>query len=136
MNSLQHIIDSQESQVPSFGISGSERIRTSYTCKMLGMPYAELSSSSKKIDVVFARYVAFHELAKRGYSTTKIGNIFKRNHSTVIHGLREYVKLVDTGNEQFLTLINKYNYNRRIAIETIIDVVLDDIFMSNDFNLI
>lgn len=63
---------------------------------------------SRKQELVFMRYI-FYDYAKglNVYSLAQIGSIVNRDHSSVIHGLKEYAKLIETRNKNFVNLIKK-----------------------------
>lgn len=47
-----------------------------------------LKHVTRRRDVLFKRYFIFNELRTYGLSLTMIGEIFGKNHATVLHGLR------------------------------------------------
>jgi hypothetical protein len=47
-----------------------------------------LKNTTRRRDVLFKRYFVYNELRNHGLSLTMIGEIFGKNHATVLHGLR------------------------------------------------
>jgi len=50
----------------------------------------DLKSKCRKRELVFMRYVLYKYLRSLGLSFDSIGKYFNRDHSTVIHGIKEY----------------------------------------------
>lgn len=55
-----------------------------------------LKSVSRKKNLVVARHIAMYIARERGYSFPEIGCAFKRDHSTVINGVRKIEKDLKT----------------------------------------
>lgn len=53
----------------------------------------DLSTKSRKMQHAWARYIFFHLARKDGHTLTLIATISKRDHSTVIHGIKKYEEL-------------------------------------------
>lgn len=47
-----------------------------------------LKEKTRRRDVIFKRYFIYNELRNYGMSLTMIGEIFEKNHATILHGLR------------------------------------------------
>ena len=47
-----------------------------------------LKNTTRRRDVLFKRYFIYNELRNYGLSLSMIGEIFGKNHATVLHGLR------------------------------------------------
>lgn len=47
-----------------------------------------LKNKTRRRDVLFKRYFVYNELRNYGLSLSMIGEIFGKNHATVLHGLR------------------------------------------------
>lgn len=61
-----------------------------------GLSVEELCSASRRADLVRARWRAFYEIYEMGGSSMpQIGRYFGgRDHTTVLHGIREYGKIL------------------------------------------
>lgn len=67
----------------------------------------KLMSKTRKANYVIGRYTGMYILFKNAYgSLTTIGNIFKLNHATVIHGIKVIENLLATSN-MYKTKIKK-----------------------------
>jgi hypothetical protein len=53
----------------------------------------DLTSKSRKREIVYTRLVLFQYLRTQKLTMYAIGNIFKKDHSTVIYGLKQYEML-------------------------------------------
>lgn len=58
------------------------------------VPY-DLYEPCRKANVVWARYMVEYYLRTLGYSLSKIGSLFRRDHSTVVHSVKEVKKMLD-----------------------------------------
>lgn len=59
-------------------------------CMAFGITERQLRSKSRKAHLCRARAIACLHLKRLGYSTTTIGEILSRDHSTVIWNLRKF----------------------------------------------
>jgi hypothetical protein len=50
----------------------------------------DLTSKSRKREIVYTRLVLFQYLRTQKLTMYAIGNIFKKDHSTVVYGLKQY----------------------------------------------
>jgi hypothetical protein len=53
----------------------------------------DLTSKSRKREIVYTRLVLFQYLRTQKLTMYAIGNIFKKDHSTVVYGLKQYEML-------------------------------------------
>lgn len=51
----------------------------------------ELDSKSRKRENVWRRAIIANELRDRGHTTTEIGKLFNRDHSSIVHLAKSYV---------------------------------------------
>lgn len=58
------------------------------------VPY-DLFEPCRKSNIVWARYMVEYYLRSLGHSLSKIGSLFKRDHSTVMHSVHEVEKMLD-----------------------------------------
>lgn len=56
-----------------------------------GIPAARIVSMSRNKAVVAARHRAFFELQQAGFSLTQMGRMFKKDHTTILHGVRKHI---------------------------------------------
>lgn len=54
----------------------------------------QLTTKTRRRDVLFKRYYLFNELREAGLNLMQIGEIFGKNHATIIHGLRVHKELL------------------------------------------
>jgi chromosomal replication initiation ATPase DnaA len=72
-------------------------------CEQHEVALADLLSPRKNRKITACRWQTWYEIRKltgplgRPYSTTRIGNWFNRDHSSVSHGLHQYKNLVNAG---------------------------------------
>lgn len=71
------------------GTSRRERQILAEAAERHGLTVEDLTGLSRKQKVVVARWEVMRALRDLGRSTPRIGQILNRDHSTVIHGLRE-----------------------------------------------
>lgn len=55
----------------------------------------QLIGHSRFKELVLARHEAFYLLQRKGLSTPQIGRLMNRDHSTVIHGIREHINRIE-----------------------------------------
>lgn len=58
--------------------------------KQTGVPSVRIVSVSRNKEVVAARQWAFFELQAAGFSLTQMGRMFKKDHTTILHGIRKH----------------------------------------------
>lgn len=56
-----------------------------------GIPAVRIVSQSRNQACVAARHWAFFELQQAGFSLTQIGRMFKKDHTTILHGIRKHI---------------------------------------------
>lgn len=54
----------------------------------------DLFSPCRRANIVWARYMVEYYLRMLGYSLNKIGGLFNRDHSTVVHSVKEVKKML------------------------------------------
>jgi chromosomal replication initiation ATPase DnaA len=59
-------------------------------CAEYGVSVAEVLGNSRIHDYVYARQACFFALQKVGLSSTQIGRLMNRDHSTVLYGIRTH----------------------------------------------
>ena len=70
----------------------------------------DIRSRSRKREIVYSRFIFFHLMRhklNKGYSLTTIGAFLKKDHATVLHGLKQFEYLINY--EDF-----KYQYEKVI----------------------
>ena len=58
----------------------------------------DLSNPCRKTNIVWARYMVEYYLRSLGYSLSKISSLFRRDHSTVVHSVKEVEKMLESPN--------------------------------------
>jgi len=61
-----------------------------------------MKENTRRRDVLFKRYYMFHELRNLGYSLSQIGEVFGKNHATILNGLRAHNDLVHFKNVDYI----------------------------------
>ena len=59
-------------------------------CELAGLTVAQASGPSKSRETSYRRMYVYHLLYLRGWSTTQIGAVLNRDHTTVVYGLRRF----------------------------------------------
>lgn len=57
-----------------------------------------LKKKSRYRNIIYRRYYLYNKLREQGYTYQYIGNIFNRDHSTILHGIKvhkDFTKLKD-----------------------------------------
>ena len=67
-----------------------------------------LLSKSRERQIVYRRHYLYYILRKYGMKTTVIGEMFKKNHATVIHGSKTYKNLKKTKDKYMLNCLKEY----------------------------
>jgi ribosomal protein L16 Arg81 hydroxylase len=70
-------------------VSDAARQFISSTLLANGMVWSELVRPDRSPDMVVIRAEIYEFLSNRGWSLSQIGNLFKRDHTTVLHSLRK-----------------------------------------------
>ena len=60
-----------------------------------------MKENTRRRDVLFKRYYMFNELRNLGYSLSQIGEVFGKNHATILNGLRAHNDLVHCKNVDY-----------------------------------
>ena len=66
--------------------------------KISGYSIEELSKS-RKLPIIYYRYIIYYILKKKGYSISEISRVCNRNHATIIHDLEEIEYRLTQSNE-------------------------------------
>lgn len=64
-------------------------------CIEYGVALHEVMGDSRVHDYVYARQACFYALQKMGLSSTQIGRLMSRDHSTVLYGIRVHKERVN-----------------------------------------
>ena len=130
MQSLGQILLKQSTQIPTIDIKIKNRGDVDYICHCTGFSLDELKQNRRNQELVAARYVIFSYFRKRGYSLQNIGDIFDKDHSTVIAGLKRMQKLIDTKDAIMINAMRNFGFKlNNLLMQSI------EIFMQNDFNI-
>jgi chromosomal replication initiation ATPase DnaA len=76
-------------QVAAMSVPELLRVLCLHAC----VPTADVLSGKREPHVVRARYRVMEALRRRGWSLKQIGNVLKRDHATVLYGLRRFSAL-------------------------------------------
>ena len=60
-----------------------------------------LANKNRKVEIIHKRVYLFNTLRKQGYTLKGIGSLFRMNHATILHGLKNYKNLAETKNKLF-----------------------------------
>ena len=66
--------------------------------RISGYSIEELSKS-RKLPIIYYRYIIYYILKKKGYSISEIARVCNRNHATIIHDLEEIEYRLTQSNE-------------------------------------
>ena len=81
-------------------------------CKATGFSYDILKSKNRSIDIRTARQYAIWRIHKEvygmGYSLKAIGQLFERDHSTVLHTVKAINELKDVHDFLFVQINKRY----------------------------
>ncbi len=83
----------------------------------------QLTTKTRRRDVLFKRYYIFNELREAGLNLMQIAEIFGKNHATIINGLRVHKELLS------------YKDSDYVSETKIISEYLGDSKFLNDLNL-
>ena len=96
-------------------------IEEDYFNKVLDLIHKhELMKQDRKAMKVYQRAYLYHYLYSKGMTLQEIGRLFKRNHATVMNGLKVYRHMMDTNNKGFEFAVIK------IANELKLDNIFED----------
>lgn len=74
-----------------------------------GITKEKLTARSRKYDRALARAVAYEYLRKCGYSTPAIGEVFCRDHATILHALKALQEWLESGDKKIRELHRLFN---------------------------
>jgi len=69
-----------------------------------------LSSKDRTHELVYRRAFLMHELRSTGMTLKDIGQMFKRDHATVLHSLRTHEWLTSTNDKLYTECIAEYRF--------------------------
>ena len=96
-------------------------IEEDYFNKVLDLIHKhELLKQDRKAMKIYQRAYLYHYLYSKGMTLQEIGRLFKRNHATVMNGLKVYRHMMDTNNKGFEFAVIK------IANELKLDNIFED----------
>ena len=78
-------------------------------CDVFGITHDQIRSKERKDIICFARYVVFKYLYSRDYTLMAIAEIFNKDHTTIISGLRQY-DILKNNNAYFKGALEEINY--------------------------
>lgn len=84
-------------------------------CRVFGINMKQFESKSRRTDIVKARQLAMTILVVDGYTTTAVGRILDKDHSTVVYAKRAIINLIDSKDKLF--------YNSIMEVLTVFDMV-------------
>ena len=79
-------------------------------CNLWGIEMTDLFSEDRHIPIPWARFFCYHKLYDLGMTCTDMARLFKRDHSTVLSGIKKAKNLIETGNEPFSSIWNKSTF--------------------------
>lgn len=76
-----------------------------HTSVIFGVSIDKLLSNSRARRLVWIRYILYNYLKTVGSMTlTEIGNVFNRDHATVIHGIKKHTDFVVWNDLEFIEM--------------------------------
>ena len=85
-----------------------------------------LSAKDRTHELVYRRAFLMHELRSTGMTLKEIGQMFKRDHATVLHSLRTHEWMTSTNDKLYLDCISEYQFLLdRVDRESARDLVTD-----------
>jgi len=87
-----------------------------------------LSAKDRTHELVYRRAFLMHELRSTGMTLKDIGEMFKRDHATVLHSLRTHEWMTSTNDKLYLECIAEYQFlldhvDRESARDLTIDIL-------------
>ena len=87
-----------------------------------------LSANDRTHELVYRRAFLMHELRSTGMTLKDIGQMFKRDHATVLHSLRTHEWMTSTNDKLYLEFIAEYQFlldhvDRESARDLTIDIL-------------
>ncbi len=78
-----------------------------HVANSMGLNPEYIKSSSRKRKIVIARIICIYVIRKKNNITLKqIGEIFSRDHSTIIYNLETFDDMVKTKNKEFIKYLS------------------------------
>jgi len=68
----------------------------------------DLLRQCRKREKVFKRMFIYNLMSNHDIQVTHIGRLFKRNHASIINGLKTYENLKSTKDEQLIAILSDY----------------------------
>lgn len=77
-----------------------------------GLTMKELTGRERYLRLIVARHVCMYMIRDIcGLTTSSIGKIFNRDHTTVMHAISHVMNMVDVGNQPYIKLIGYINFH-------------------------
>ena len=81
-------------------------------CDTFGVNFHQLIGTSRERKLVYCRYILFEYMYKYGsFTVMKIGEIFNKDYSTVIHGRRVNSNMIFSKDRIYLEMVEKFKVN-------------------------
>lgn len=94
------------------------------------IPEEFLRGPSRRKDFCNARFAAIHQMMSVGYQAPRIGREIRRDHTTVLHGLRRSKRKIIQGDQDFMEKCNRIQEllsERQIPFEAARDRLKEEI---------
>lgn len=77
-----------------------------------GLTMKQLTGKERYLSLIVARHVSMYMIRDIcGLTTSNIGKIFNRDHTTVMHAISHVLNMVHVGNQQYIKLIGYINFH-------------------------
>ena len=87
---------SKPNKDPDAGITNEEMLQVALVVSdAFSVPLTEIIRKNKEVHVCNCRQMIWMILNRRGYSFTAIGKVFKRDHASIINGVRKMTAFVE-----------------------------------------
>lgn len=73
---------------------------------VMGIPVEDILGRSRKAEIVEARHLAFYFLRKK-YILSEIAEIIKRDHSSVVHGIKRIESFLSIGDKRITESVDE-----------------------------
>ncbi|MGY3054351.1 chromosomal replication initiation ATPase DnaA [Pedobacter sp. UYEF25] len=102
LNSLQNeLLQFSKANANAVKVTEAEEIILA-VCQALNVGFDDLTSVRKNSEFVEARQIAFKILRDKKHNCDTIGDLFNRDHSTVLYGVKCYEDKIYTKDRSFL----------------------------------
>jgi len=72
--------------------------------------YEQITKRTRTREIMFHRQCGMVFYYMNGYTLTAAGKIFKKDHATVLHAIRNIISCLDVPNDELQVLWNEYTY--------------------------